>query len=100
MATDDLLLIGPKHLVAQEIIATDTDFPLAVGIGGISLNKDLFSQEIEMIGILVNTRIWTIRISQKGFTSLLELFWSIDPPLVGSVIDTPRMQRLAALAVE
>jgi len=99
MATDDLLLIGPKHLISEEILATNSDFPLAVGIGGISLNKDLFSQVIEMVGILVNTKTWTIRISQKGFSSLLDLFWSSDPPLVGSTIDTTAMQRLAALAI-
>ncbi len=99
MATDDLLLIGPHDFVKAEISATDVDFPLAVGLGGISLGKDLFSQEIEMVGILVNTRNWSLRISQKGFTSLLDIFWSTSTPLVGSTIDTSSMQRLAALAI-
>jgi hypothetical protein len=99
MATDDLIVMGPELPLRAELLATEHDIRTAVGQGGISVDKDLFGQQVEVIGYMVDTSRRRISISQKGFASLLDIFFSSSLPTVGSVLPTVRLQRMASLAI-
>ena len=99
MATDDLIVAGPRSLVETELEATAHDIPTAVGEGGVSADKDRLGQQLEVIGFFVDTAAGLLSVSQKGFISLLEIFFGSPIPCVGDRIPTPRLQRVASLAL-
>jgi hypothetical protein len=101
MATDDLITFGPHDLVEAELEASGIDIPAAVGDGGVSLSKDLFARVLEVVGFVFDNIHGSVLLSQKGYSSLLDLFWEDSDaiPEVGSLIATDRLQRMASLAI-
>ena len=99
MATDNLILIGPRELVEEELAMTNVEIPAVVGEGGISREKDILAQRLEAIGFMIDTVRGVMYLSQKAFASLIEIFLNLVVPVAGTTIPTPRLQRIASLAI-
>jgi hypothetical protein len=101
MLTDDFCIFGPLRIIGPELQAVGADFRRYLGRSAVSEAKDVCAIELEMGGALFNCDTMMLRITQKGFASLLHYFFTDAPdsPAIGDLFPIRSFQRLGSLAI-
>jgi hypothetical protein len=99
--TDDFCMFGPADVVATELDAVGADFHRYLGLSAVSVSKDVCASTLEMAGAFFDCDKMMMRITQKGFSTLLHYFFVMAPesPSVDNKFAIKSFQRLGSLAI-
>jgi hypothetical protein len=99
--TDDFCIFAPLDIIVAELAAVSVDFRQYLGASAVNASKDICAQTLEMAGAFFDCINLTLRMTQKGFSTMLYYFFVIAPdsPSVNDSFPIKSFQQLGSLAI-
>ena len=101
MLTDDFCVFASLDVITTELVAVGADFHRYLGASAVSVKKDVCATALEMAGAHFDCEFMLLRMTQKGFSTLIHYFFTLAPesPNVGDKFPIKSFQRLGSLAI-
>jgi hypothetical protein len=87
--------------VATELEAVSVDFHRYLDFSAVSVSTNVFAPALEMAGAFFDYESMMLRITPKGFSTLLHYFCTVasDSPAAGDKFPNKPFQQLGSLAI-